>query len=648
MKNRFFVLLFAAAAPALVLGLLLSPPAVIRAQGEYIFQLVEPTSMDTIVNEGTGANCTALDNNTISCSYTTVPAGGASGDGRGAHFNLYLPEPEPTEPEPGDYVGMMMVIESWTHPDVQQGGTAYFCAHGYQFTFGSCGVGNRIYPSVNPNVCAHLSGTDDDPAWEDIPCTALWNEWRPGFYPVADIRLHSSSGATLTGGGTFVVSWYYVKMVEPAPPPPPPPPGDEGFGGFATCTFTTTITMTDTDGVTNTQTVTYTRPGNLVENYSFETPNPNGPGPAGWTPSKNGTVTNNVPDYYDENGIANGGVDSVFDSAVFDLYNSVITRKNGDYAIGFFANGADAELYWNGVLKAASTGVTTTFQIYTNTFSVGGGASWLHIAFKAGTGETNVDDAFVFPVDESGNLLCDPDFYEPYDPDDDTISIGGIPGPIGGAGATCYRCSPPNNLSATSVSYWIAWLGCVLRNMFSCSLRVWLLVIGNWLRGQIQIALAWLAWTPQTVQNGVIWFASSVAPLLGGVRIIYQNSTNLWDLLIVVIGLIASVMLSLSNLVITVIQMIIGFITAIRAAFTADPYVFNFNVSGFGPGPGEAALAMAGPNDDKILYLFLVALGVMDQSFVGTHAEILLIVMGIVGIGIAIWTLNFWKDLVSF
>jgi hypothetical protein len=184
--------------------------------------------------------------------------------------------------------------------------------------------------------------------------------------------------------------------------------------------------------------------------------------------------------------------------------------------------------------------------------------------------------------------------------------------------------------------------------MFSCSLRVWLLVIGNWLAGLVQIALAWIVWIPSTVQNGVNWFAGTVAPLFGGVTVVYQNSTNLWDLLIAVIGLIAVIITSLSGVVITIIQLVIGLIGSIQSAFSADPYVFSFNTSGPGPGPGAAALMTDGPNDDKILYLFLVTLGVFDQSFIGTHAEILLIVMGTVGIGLAIWTLNFWKELISF
>lgn len=437
------------------------------------------------------------------------------------------------------------------------------------------------------------------------------------------------------------------------------PNADGDWAGL--CSFVTTTTVTDTEGVTTTETITYTRPANLVPNPSFEESD-NGYSPNGWETVVAGSQQYAPPFYQVSESLARTGSASVFDGWEFELHNPLPLFASGSYEVGYYArcigspcptDGAVTSL-WGLASLATSQSLTSTYQVFTDTISSGGGSQRLVIRFNEGSGTVAVDDVYVIPVDEAGALDCSPEYYEPYDPDEDSpdalIGIGSTPLPTGGAGSTCYYCTSPNSLYETSVSYWIAWLGCVIRNMFSCSLRVWLLRVSNWTAGVVQILLAFLTWIPQTAQSGANWILSTVVTAIPG-SVVVTTGTNMFDVLIAIIDLIRSLIVVLSSLMLGVIGKVIGFATAVTGAFQVEPYEFELGTTAAGIDGSfnlDSGLATAGPNTDKMMWLFLTVLGLIDQRVIGGNAEIFSIAVGAVSLLIIIWTVTWWKDIVQF
>ncbi|MCP4428890.1 MAG: hypothetical protein GY803_30775 [Chloroflexi bacterium] len=457
-----------------------------------------------------------------------------------------------------------------------------------------------------------------------------------------------------------------MRVIVYGTPPEPEPLADWG----ASCAFTTTIT--DTNGITTT--TTYTRAANIVVNPSFEFSS-NGYTPDHWQPAKAGAQTN-PPPFYQANAptLANSGSASVFDGSQFELHSSLPLFAGGSYAAGFHARcvgspcpDSAATLLWGAIPVVSSGVVDSTYRAYTDTITTGGGGQLLVMRFDVGSDIVHVDDVFVYPVDENGDLNCDPAFYEPYNPitdnggndDDNTTIVGGVPAPIGAAGVTCYYCMTPNSLSASTVAYWIAWLGCVFRNMFSCSLRVWLMKVGNWTAGVVQILLAFMTWTPAMEQGAANWIAEQVIPALSIVVVGGGDAAaNGWDVLVSlvnlvetfinsitalvleVIELLAAVVVQLSGLLVSIVQMVVMLITALRSIFTVDPYQFNLNGI---ETPDAGALGAAGPNDNKILYLFMIGIGVMD-TWIGSNGELFALAVGVAALFVVIWTVREWRQ----
>ncbi len=605
----------------------------IAATGELTTVTATITSV-TPVNSG---NCTYLASGTLTW---TLPGGSSIDHGCVVIYAW------------GTYTvhGLLFTIGAWA-----AGSPARGYSYGHRLGSGDV-AGATMLANVGNQLCHYDATYVSAQDLVDLGCEVSVS----GFETESTFNTvqHVTDCGTGCPGGTPTYRLENIRLIIEAPPPPPPPPPPDPI--YGSCTFTTTVVVTSTnpispgDIVTGTQIVTYTRPANLVPNYGFEQPNPNGPGPASWSPVVGGTSTGDVPQYYRENDAVNAltGFDYVEDTGQFDLFVQLPLYSGGDYVAGFHATGPGVQLYWNGTLKAtSSTPITGTYAQFSGTHNTGGGAAWMNLTFTAGDDGTYTDDVFAYPVDENGDLLCDPDFYPAYDPGDGQ-DTGGIPGPIGGAGTVCYVCNLPATLGWTDLAYWIAWLGCVIRNMFSCSLRVWLLIVGNWINGQIQMGLAWLRWIPLTVQQGANWFAGQVVPAMRAVTIIYDASSSFWDLLIAIVALIATLIATVSGIAIRLISLVIGIVVGVRDAFAAPPYQFTELGSGGqggGIGPSAPALSQAGPNYDKMVWLFLIGAAWLDQAFtIEGLAQVLVLIMGGVALLLAIWTINFWREIISF
>jgi len=337
----------------------------------------------------------------------------------------------------------------------------------------------------------------------------------------------------------------------------------------------------------------------------------------------------------------------------------------------------------------------TTYTEFTGTKEAAAGVAIIMV--RPLGNQAYLDDVFVYPVDDAGNLLCAPELYPnptagelppgewelppgleimPGDTGNPTDPPG-TPGPVTGAGTTCYTCNTPRDFTQGAVSYWIAWLGCVVRNMFSCSLRVWLMYVANSVYGVFQVLYAFMAWVPAQSQAAatwagglltqtVNWVASDVVPGIAvNVSVSTSAGTNFWDVLVAIVelingllagtltllaalvGVIGDLILSLGNLLVGIARLLVSFAGSIRLAFAAEPY--EFSLSGTASrAPLAADLAAAGVNDSKMMFLFLSALGVLDQAVAGDFGYFLAVALAGIGFMLVLWTLNHWREFLSF
>lgn len=448
--------------------------------------------------------------------------------------------------------------------------------------------------------------------------------------------------------------------VAPTPTPDSPqPPGPDDFQGFVgpayQCVLTTTVQVTDTTGTVYTNTVEYRRPANFLRNWSFE--EPAGDHAAEWNPVVDGTGGASVPNHYVQTLDAHGGSRVIVDVSEYQYWQgNWLGGKQFTALFGAWATGPNVRILYDGTPVATSVWQTITYFVpFSGTHAVGGGSPYFIIDMPGYDGRTAVDSAFLFPWDEETMTVdCDPSYFDPYDPEMDGAPsieegiIGGVPTPVAGAGSTCYICFTPSTIGASGVSLWIAWLGCVIRNMFACSLRVWLLVIGNWINGVVQYLSALSAWIPMTTQAGVNWFAGSVVPALGAsVTIIEDSGTNLADVIIALINLLGTLIQSLTSLALTGLNTLVQFAMALQGALHPEPYEFGLNGI---TDPGAGGLAAEGPNDHKRLWLFLVGFATLDQLLV-QYQEIVMVLMvasGAAAIGVILWSFRWWREFIQF
>lgn len=281
------------------------------------------------------------------------------------------------------------------------------------------------------------------------------------------------------------------------------------------------------------------------------------------------------------------------------------------------------------------------------------------------------------------------------------------PLPVGSAGNICYLCTSPTGTSMYMVSLWVAWLGCVLRNMFTCDLRVWLHEIANstgaiavmgielfnYINGSTVTTVSWLSqfqsipisfinWINGTVQAGVTWAQINIQAAMSQATAAYNAVSEylsivpqqvmvtvntavtvteagtdwlatLWAiitvlflLLIALLGVIVSGMLGL-------LILLIMMVTAILTAFQAPPYEFHI-FTGLGGDPLAqmaavditSALAADGPNQTKMYTFLLWSLHAADTAVAGFDLGwLMFLLMGMIGMTTAVIIIREWKQI---
>lgn len=511
------------------------------------------------------------------------------------------------------------------------------------------------YEQNQEMLCYSWSGADAAwLAWADANCDYHYQSHFRGSMTSDSHLFHwrHQKGAS----GAFEVEFTAYFVYEG---PPPSSGGGSSGGGLITgpvkyaswsCAFTITNTqIISAGGVTSTQTTTqsYTTPANLLNNWSFE--DSDGSVPTGWGTAVNGAIQPLTALWW-VNGHANYGSRSISGVDDYSAIQEMPLYSSGQYLAGFSAkctgaNCGGATARWNGAGIATSSNLSITYQAYTGTHTTGGGGAWFEIDFTYDP-DVYVDDVFVVPWDSISNTVnCDPAFFPPPgDPaggaappncvlDPDTGAC--ITVPIGGAGVTCYYCNPPNRATGTNVSYWIAWLGCVLRNMFSCSLRVWLLRLQNQVLGVYQAVLAIMLFIGPFVQGAASytrsmgsWFVLvinqywlALASFLENIQtivVITDTGSSLLEEIIDLLLALAFLLIDALSALVNIVDLLVSVMVQSWRAFDAPPHqlaaLIDPNYYSSNPLQFQQNIALAGGNTSKtVLYL---SWGVQTIDFV--------------------------------
>lgn len=504
-------------------------------------------------------------------------------------------------------------------------------------------------------------------SWDSAP--SAWITWADANCDVHETSTFRGSLSSLshyfhwahqkTGPAAFEILFTNASFVY-AGPPQTPGGGGGTPGGIITgpvkyaswlCAFNITETQVISQGgmtVTQVITTSYTTPANLLSNWSFE--EKDGSNPLNWGTAVNGAIQD-LGALWWIFGQANYGYYSLNAIADYSAIQSMPLYSPGLYLAGFDAKCVgglcnNITIKWNGASVLSSSSLSQTYQSFTGTHTTGGGGAWLELAFNEDP-DVYLDNAFVIPWDSiSDTLNCDPDFFPP--PGDpaggaappncvvDPETGGCITVPVGGAGATCYYCAAPNNTSAAAVSIWLAWLGCVLRNMFSCSLRVWLMRVQNQVLGVYQSTLAIMLFIGPFAQSAanyaaamgnwlVLVLANYWAALAGAlanmqqVVVITNNGTSFLEEIIDLLLALAMLMVNALSALVNVVNLLVTVLIQSWQAFDAPPHqlaaLIDPNYYNNDPLQFATNIAAAGINSSKII-LYL-AWGVQTVDFIG-------------------------------
>lgn len=516
------------------------------------------------------------------------------------------------------------------------------------------------------------------------------------------------------GGSTFL--WFDdLRITGYEGDPPVTDPDDESDPSYGShCTFTETVGITET--------VEYSRPANLIENYSFED---GGAGPANW--SYGGVPWTFYADGY--SGLAHSGDDSIVgdsyeltgDPWPFALNQYLTLHSGGTYRVGNHGRAVcdygDESTCEAETVTASYSGLSSVtftpalsdcilietsyyncpYQVVSDTLTTGGGGGVFQLSLSnAGGGTIYADDVFLYPIDESGDLLCEPEYYAPYDAVEDggedpetpgtpdppvppPIPGGGGPGPDQGPVLACYTCVKPDGFGITKLGNWIIYLACVFWNIFSCSVRIWLLNIVNVLQGVWGSIVSFILWLPETIWAAILWLWDLWASWLSWLVSLYTSFvawlsslpalfTNwllssdfvqyiwavvsfiglVWDALVAFVQGIIDFVGDLVDGIAYLLTLFISIIQAVVTAWQAEGYQLDF-LPGYGDPDPEASVQLsgqAGPTIEKIYWIIVTGLSSFDYvstSFGFQYIQIILI--GILSLGLILWTLNKWRDI---
>lgn len=440
------------------------------------------------------------------------------------------------------------------------------------------------------------------------------------------------------------------------------------FDPYCYIPITTTITVTDTEGITSTEVLTTVAQveSNLVKNSGFED---GGTRPDFWDPVIAGEETT-VPPFYSKNAsLAHGGSDSIYNASAFELWQDLGLAEGGAFLVGFYARCVSSECpdssvaaLWNGNSVVSASNITTTYTVYSTTQETGGGASRYAVAFDTWEGDVHVDDVFVYPVDETGALNCDPAYYDTGEFEDYENVVpgpGGIPIPWAGAGTVCYDCQQPYGDAYELVNFWLAWLGCVIRNMFSCSLRVWLLEILNAIMATLNylnVLALWIARNAQSVVNwagdmadywvslGLAFWTEFVTGMsnFSVVVNVYQSSFELLEAIINLLIAVAQLLLGVLDALVSFADLGGEFLQAVWAAWQTPGYDLSYILTGqIIGGDLGSAMSASGVNDSKIFVYVMWGIMTMDEIGYGLFLNYVQYpILGIFGFVVGKWVLD--------
>jgi len=617
-------------------------------------------------------------------------------------------------------------VSSQTHPrpqamadDVSGAGTFLMGSQGCAVSGGA----NCVTP-YEKRWCITTDTRADE--LDHLECDETPNHWDVDAEPVTSTLDSLTFFVTNTAGGTrailIYVSMYWLVLDcpeghspnedniceedEPPPPPPPTPTGPVDVG--ATCSFNYSTTITATGGTTVTEEYSYTVAANLVQNYSFE--ENDGTSPANWTAVGYDPPLGVFALLFYGSGIFEsrtgvrhvrpGGDDGVMLSQDMPVY------ANGVYQVGFHYRCSEfdgcsfynaATLNWEGnAVATAQLGSTHSPTYYipisdTVVSAGGGGSAWLAMELFGPIAnweddEVLVDDMFIFPIDEDGEILCSPEYY-PIPPGQPITTTAPTGCAITYAGlcfppvmdTSCWNCQRPRSIVA--IGEWLLWLFCGIRNLFFCHLYNWFLALGNWVTGlwnNLLVLLRWLPtvgqaivnWGAQGINSTLAWLGDMWTNVVNGatawLRTLVQNILNtqlvqaiynfvggvgyVWDLFSALVALFVYMLGSLFQAVVNVVELVIGFIQAVSDALTGDEV---YSIAEFFPGvlPDElsrsSVMETNGPAEEKALYLFLLSLVWFDDTL-GTlglaYAQWL--IFGVAGVAVILWTLYEWKQVI--
>lgn len=303
--------------------------------------------------------------------------------------------------------------------------------------------------------------------------------------------------------------------------------------------------------------------------------------------------------------------------------------------------------------------------------------------------------------DSGGNLLClAPD---ELNPDDITPTPTPSPTPIGtatptptpsptpqpddfpvpddetgGSGTRCYLCPRPTDF--LDIGGWLAWLGCLIKNLFSCSLRIWFINLGNWIGGVLANMTNYLAWFMDAAGKAIAWafsvlggwygyLSKIVSYLFDGLVAVPEKMLtyflqsgfvqSLWNFvtntisrmegLSLLIDAATEAVQRMASALIEFLEMIRDLFLAVRDSFAEEAYTITIVTS---EGSVEEILPSQlyadGPNMTKVLWMFLASISAVDH-LVGLYDPylqmILLLSVGTMAVGTVFWTLHHWRDI---
>lgn len=174
------------------------------------------------------------------------------------------------------------------------------------------------------------------------------------------------------------------------------------------------------------------------------------------------------------------------------------------------------------------------------------------------------------------------------------------------------------------------------------------MMVGNWVYGVFQTTFALITWIGNTAQGAITWLGNTV---WNGILLLLSPAAFAVDFITSAVQTGIAIIQRITNLYLTMTQILGSFIPAVREAFAAEPKLLNLNPAGESVTTiNETELAQSGANDSKILWLLFTALAMLDQVFfVDTRAGILLTLATIgVAFFVVIWTLWYWGDLLQW